>query len=260
MKKLLFLGYNNKQTPLINFIKESYKKKYEVYDSNNPLKINQIKDFNKIICFGYKNIIDKNMIERFKGKIINLHIGYLPYNRGAHPNFWSFVENTPSGISIHEIDENVDTGKIIIQKKIDFDIYGFKKKYTFRNTYLTLIKEIEFLFKHHFVDIVENEFDSYDQIGRGTHHFKSQLPVYLKNWDQKIYPFIRKYDKLNKIQTSQKLEIIDEIENTRKNNNVNWMNIVRLSLINSPEQTKNILKKINFDDNKISDLFKKLTK
>ena len=53
------------------------------------------------------------------------------------------------------------------------------------------------------------------------------------------------------------LDIIDQIEKTRKNNNINWMNIIRTSLKSSSEETLEILKQINIDDSKISSLFKK---
>ena len=35
-----------------------------------------------------------------KGKIINLHISFLPFNRGYYPNLWSHQEGTPSGVTI----------------------------------------------------------------------------------------------------------------------------------------------------------------
>ena len=54
------------------------------------------------------------------------------------------------------------------------------------------------------------------------------------------------------------MQILNEIENTRKNNNVNWMNILRHSIKNSPIDTLKILNHINIDDDKISKLFKKL--
>ena len=55
------------------------------------------------------------------------------------------------------------------------------------------------------------------------------------------------------------LKIIDEVEKIRTKNNVNWMGLLRLAFINAPEETKIIMKKINQDDNKISELFKKLS-
>ena len=73
-----------------------------------------------IISYGYRHIIKKSIIEYVKGNIINLHISYLPWNRGADPNLWSFLENSPKGVTIHYIDEGIDTGDIITQKKIRF--------------------------------------------------------------------------------------------------------------------------------------------
>ena len=56
------------------------------------------------------------------------------------------------------------------------------------------------------------------------------------------------------------LKIIDSIEKTRSKNNVNWMDILRLSIKNAPDETIKIMKKIDRKDNKISNLFKKLSK
>ena len=57
-----------------------------------------------IVSYNYKYILSKDIIDFVQGKIINLHISYLPWNRGAHPNVWSFLEETPKGITIHYID------------------------------------------------------------------------------------------------------------------------------------------------------------
>ena len=55
------------------------------------------------------------------------------------------------------------------------------------------------------------------------------------------------------------LEIIDEIEKVRSRNNVNWMDILRLVFKHSPEEAKKLMKKINEEDDRISELFKKLS-
>lgn len=259
MKKILFLGYNKNQTKIINATKD-FSKKFNIYTSNKVLNENDIKKFNNIISFGYKNIIPKKIISKYKNKIINLHISYLPFNRGSHPNFWSFVENTPSGISIHEIDEGIDTGKIIVQKKIEFDIFANKNKYNFENTYKFLINEIENLFLSKLSSILNFDYQSYDQIGKGSYHIKNQLPSLLKSWNQKVYPTVIKYNKIEKKNINDKLLLLDKIENTRRHNNVNWMNILRVAIKNSPDETYKILNKINFDDQKISKLFKQIIK
>ena len=66
---------------------------------------------------------------------------------------------------------------------------------------------------------------------------------------------------LHKMQNDEvlnKLKIIDEIENIRAKNNVNWMDLLRLAFTEAPEETKLLIRKINTDDNKISALFAKL--
>lgn len=60
-------------------------------------------------------------------------MSYLPYNKGTHPNYWSFIENTPKGVMIHEIDKGIDTGNIIVQKKIKLNIFLRKNSDTSYN-------------------------------------------------------------------------------------------------------------------------------
>tara|TARA_A100000164_G_C21328653_1_gene505421 strand:+ start:263 stop:448 length:186 start_codon:yes stop_codon:yes gene_type:complete len=56
------------------------------------------------------------------------------------------------------------------------------------------------------------------------------------------------------------LKIIKKIENIRSKNNVNWMNILRLAFKLDPVQASKIMKKINYDDKKISKLLNELSK
>ena len=60
--------------------------------------------------------------------------------------------------------------------------------------------------------------------------------------------------------TEHYLNIIDEIERIRTRNNVNWMDLLRLAFIHSPEEAKKLTKKINESDNKINELFEILSK
>ena len=55
------------------------------------------------------------------------------------------------------------------------------------------------------------------------------------------------------------LKIIDNIQKIRSKNNVNWMDILRLAFKSSPDEAKKIMKKINSDDDRISELFNKLS-
>ena len=55
-------------------------------------------------------------------------------------------------------------------------------------------------------------------------------------------------------------EIIDELERVRANNNINWMNILRLAFKNSPSEARKIISEINKKDNEISLILDKLSK
>tara|TARA_Y100001958_G_C20818762_1_gene274615 strand:+ start:293 stop:496 length:204 start_codon:yes stop_codon:yes gene_type:complete len=56
------------------------------------------------------------------------------------------------------------------------------------------------------------------------------------------------------------LKTIDEIEKIRTKNNVNWMDVLRLAFKYAPNEAKDLMKKINQEDVRISELFKKLSK
>ena len=82
--KCLFLGYDSNKNKLINLLR---KKKIKVKSKKTTLFLKDIEDNDFIVSFGYRKIINKNLILKVKRPIINLHMSYLPYNRGAHPIF-----------------------------------------------------------------------------------------------------------------------------------------------------------------------------
>ena len=55
------------------------------------------------------------------------------------------------------------------------------------------------------------------------------------------------------------LKIIDEIEHVRSRNNVNWMDILRLAFTYAPEESRELMKKVNTEDERISALLKELS-
>lgn len=186
--KCLFLGYNERETKLIRFLKNK-NIKVKNYKKNLSKKI--LIDNDIVISFGYKKIIPKSLLKNLKNPIINLHISFLPYNRGANPNFWSFVDDTKKGVTIHEINSKIDAGNIIFQKEIKFNIKK-NKNLTFKETYKTLILEIEKLFINNYKVIINNEYKTKkNKISIGTMHKKKDLLKYkIKNWDMKIYEFL----------------------------------------------------------------------
>jgi len=55
-------------------------------------------------------------------------------------------------------------------------------------------------------------------------------------------------------------KIINQIQKIRSKNNVNWMNILKLAFKKDPSNASKIMRRINYDDKKISNLLKKLSK
>ena len=139
--------------------------------TNEKLSVSKVVHYDWIISYGYRHIINQQIIDASKNPIINLHISFLPFNRGAHPNYWSFKENTPKGVSIHFIDAGIDTGPILIQKKCTFT-----KSDTLATSYLKLKDEMEKLFYISFDKIITQEIVAKPQKSQGTFHKKNDLP------------------------------------------------------------------------------------
>ena len=77
------------------------------------------KEINFIFLAGFMKILSKNFIKKFKGKIINIHPSLLPKYKGlnTHERVINNNENI-SGCSVHYVTAKLDSGKIIMQKKV----------------------------------------------------------------------------------------------------------------------------------------------
>ena len=181
-KQCLFLGYKKNQTSLINFLK---KKNFNIVNCQKIPSLKTFKQSDFILSFGFRKIISENFIKKIKKPIFNIHLSYLPFNRGAHPKFWSFIEKTPAGVSIHKIDKGIDTGNIILRKKISFNI-NLNKFSTFKKTYNYLFLEAEKLFKKNFNKIYNKKYKKILNNSKGTFHYKKDLPKWMKNWSMNI--------------------------------------------------------------------------
>ncbi|QJP14834.1 hypothetical protein G3545_14970 [Starkeya sp. ORNL1] len=63
--------------------------------------------------FGY--VLKPELLELFSHGCVNLHAAYLPWNRGWHTNVWPILDGSPAGVTVHYIDQGVDTGDLIAQ-------------------------------------------------------------------------------------------------------------------------------------------------
>jgi len=169
---------------LIDFLSNDGNSVTRFEDKLNTKDIAQC-EYDFLISFGYCYIISKEILEYFNEKAINLHISYLPWNRGADPNLWSILENTPKGVTIHQMDCGLDTGQILYQKEISFD-----EKDTLKSSYNKLQNEMVGLFKAKWENIKYNKVIPKRQKGIGSYHKSSDKKNFMEllynGWDTKI--------------------------------------------------------------------------
>jgi methionyl-tRNA formyltransferase len=144
--------------------------------------VKTISEFDLVVSFGYKHILKGTILQTAKRPPINLHISYLPFNRGYHPNFWAHYDGTLSGVSIHLIDSGIDSGDIVYRMPVEFK----KNQNTFRQTWQHLNSEIEKLFIYKFNNILNLDFNSFKQDNKGTFHLENDLPKDFRGWDSNI--------------------------------------------------------------------------
>jgi methionyl-tRNA formyltransferase len=168
---VLFLG--NVDNPVAKWLHE---KGNHVVSTERPITIDMITFLKPdiIVSYGYRHIIPLDIVEARPHGIVNLHISFLPYNRGADPNFWSWVENTPKGATIHYIDEGVDTGDIIVQKRLFF----YPEKETLRSSYHKLHDAMVHLFIANWKYIEDGSCGYAPQQKEGTFHLKKDMEAY----------------------------------------------------------------------------------
>ena len=91
-------------------------KKIAEKNSLNKLKEKKI----KIICLaGYMKILTADFIERFKGRILNIHPSLLPKYKGLNTHERALKNKEKySGCSVHLVNSKLDAGKVILQKRV----------------------------------------------------------------------------------------------------------------------------------------------
>ncbi len=123
-----------------------------------------------VVSYNYKHIIKEDIISLVDGRIINLHISLLPWNMGADPNFWSFIEDSPKGVTIHYVDKGIDTGDILLQEAADFD----ENIETLGSSYRILHEKIQLLFKNNWDKIKNGRIITRAQSGPGSFHYSKE--------------------------------------------------------------------------------------
>jgi len=116
---------NNSKAKGINFAKNKkinnkiFSFKNKIRDENKILSFLKNRDVTLICLAGFMRILSKNFIKKFSGKILNIHPSLLPKYKGLNTHE-RVIKNKEkfSGCTVHYVNSKLDSGKIILQKKV----------------------------------------------------------------------------------------------------------------------------------------------
>ena len=120
-----FVISNNNKAKGLNYAK-IYKIKKKIFSFKNKnlsekklLSIFKSNKINMICLAGFMKILSKNFIKNFKGKILNIHPSLLPKYKGLNTHQRALNNKEKySGCTVHFVNSKLDSGKIILQKKV----------------------------------------------------------------------------------------------------------------------------------------------
>ena len=192
------IGLFGKYIRDLNIIK-SLSKNYSLFFLEEYEDYNKYfyQNFDLVIIYGYGKILKQDFIDQVKGRIINLHGGYLPFGRGIYPQLWSTINNEPTGFSIHEIDTaEIDNGPILYR-----EIVAYEKL----DSYFTLFSRIKMKLEHYIqknIDDIINDNIAKSKLQTDRYEcFKRKKSEDLYNklpngWNTNISEFVKKYKNL----------------------------------------------------------------
>ena len=120
-----FIISNNPRAKGLSYAKKFRIKKKVLNFQNKKLNENKLfsllkkNDIEMICLAGFMKILSKNFIKKFKGKILNIHPSLLPKYKGLNTHEKALNNKDKySGCTVHFVNSKLDSGKIILQKKV----------------------------------------------------------------------------------------------------------------------------------------------
>ena len=182
--KALVLGYGPENSPPVYESLENHGLK--VHHAEKP--VIDLSCYSIVISFGYRHVIPRAVLESANCSVLNLHTSLLPYNRGAHPIFWAAALGNSFGVSLHQIDEGVDTGPVFSQEQIYLPI----ETINFREAHNLLRREAELLLEKSIRKVLKGEAKATPQAFVLPAKKAHDLPREFAGWDALIGPEIQR--------------------------------------------------------------------
>jgi len=127
-----------------------------------------IKEYNLVISIHCKQFFPLKLVNGVR--CINVHPGLNPFNRGWFPQIFSIINGLPSGVTIHEIDEQLDHGKIIVQRK-----YTIQPWDTSGSAYDMIMKLERDLVLEYYISIKTRKYASVTPVDEGNINYKKDF-------------------------------------------------------------------------------------
>lgn len=148
---------------------------------NNSVIKDVISEYSLIISLHCKQIFPPKLVENIR--CVNVHPGFNPYNRGFFPQVFSIINGFPAGVTIHEMDEQVDHGDIIVQQQ-----YIIKPYETSQDVYVAIQQIETALLNKHLLKIIKGDYTTFKPIGESNYNSLSDFNALCKIDMEKIEP------------------------------------------------------------------------
>lgn len=118
-------------------------------------------NYQLVISLHNKQIFPTELVR--KVRCVNVHPGNNPWNRGWFPHVFSIINGMKAGVTIHEIDEYLDHGPIIVQRE-----YKIRSWDTSKTAYASILSMERDLLEEYYTVIRDLEYMPYSPSGEGN--------------------------------------------------------------------------------------------
>jgi len=171
--KRIVKKYNLDKTHIFSYACSSQNKFFNSLDNVEKININInidkiIETYDLIISCHSKQIFPKKLVNATR--CINIHPGLNPYNRGWFPQVFSILNKKKLGATIHEMDEEIDHGKIIVQEEVELYQYD-----TSLSAYNRVVEKEVKLLEENIQSIINNEYNAIEMAEDGNYNSKQDF-------------------------------------------------------------------------------------
>lgn len=157
---------------------------HDLFSTDRPISAVEMQEWRPdfMLSYGYRFVLSPHVLDYVEGRAINVHISLLPWNRGADPNLWSWLTNTPKGVSVHWIAPGLDSGDLVHQEPVELH-----RAQTLSETYKVLLDRADAAVALAWQQIERSCAPRQPQKGKGSYHRASDKTrhssILVDGWD-----------------------------------------------------------------------------